>query len=49
MDYRKIDVDQYDDDALLESDLVDADPRSPADLLAAARSKATEVRTLLSK
>ncbi|KAG8923407.1 hypothetical protein FRC03_011209 [Tulasnella sp. 419] len=47
--FRKIDIDAFDEDVLLESDLVDPDPRDPAIVLAEARSKSTQVRGYLSK
>lgn len=47
--FRKIDIDQYDEDVLLESELYDADPRDPAQVLADAKAKATAVRSALAK
>jgi len=47
--FRKIDIDAYDEDVLLESDLVDPDPRDPATILAEAKSKSSQVRGFLSK
>jgi actin related protein 2/3 complex subunit 5 len=49
IDFRKIDVDQYDDEALLESDLVEPDARPPAQILADAKAKSTEVRGLIQR
>ena len=42
--FRKIDIDQYDEDVLLESELYDADPRDPIQVLADAKSKASAVQ-----
>ncbi|KAG8847958.1 hypothetical protein FRB96_001360 [Tulasnella sp. 330] len=47
--FRKIDIDAYDEDVLLESDLVDPDPRDPATVLSDAKSKSGQVRGFLSK
>ncbi|KAG8908232.1 hypothetical protein FRB99_008297 [Tulasnella sp. 403] len=47
--FRKIDIDAFDEDVLLESDLVDPDPRDPATALAEVRSKNTQLRGILSK
>lgn len=47
--FRKIDIDKYDEDVLLESELYDADPRDPAQVMADAKSKAATVRTTLAK
>ncbi|KAG8946741.1 hypothetical protein FRC00_009426 [Tulasnella sp. 408] len=47
--FRKIDIDAFDEDVLLESDLVDPDPRDPATVLADAKSKNTQLRSFLSK
>jgi actin related protein 2/3 complex subunit 5 len=47
--FRKINIDAYDEDALLPSDLVDPDPRGPDGVLADAKSKSQEVRGLVSK
>lgn len=47
--FRKIDIDQYDEDVLLETDLYDLDPRDPATVLADAKSKQAAVRSSLSK
>ncbi|KAG8895287.1 hypothetical protein FRC01_012458 [Tulasnella sp. 417] len=47
--FRKIDIDAFDEDVLLESDLVDPDPRDPATVLADVKSKNTQLRTFLSK
>jgi actin related protein 2/3 complex, subunit 5 len=47
--FRKIDIDQYDEDVLLDSELYDADPRDPAQVLDEAKQRAAAVRTSLSK
>lgn len=47
--FRKIDIDQYDEDTLLDSELVVADPRDASTVLADARVKAGEVRGLLAR
>jgi len=47
--FRKIDIDAYDEDVLLESDLVNPDPRDPATVLTEAKSKSNQVRGFLSK
>ncbi|PWN45790.1 actin-related protein ARPC5 [Ceraceosorus guamensis] len=48
-DFRKINVDIYDDEALNDEDLYDADIRTAADVLSLARSKAGEVRGLVGR
>lgn len=45
--WRKLDVDQYDDDYLRPSDIAVQDPVSPEELLHQARSKQGGVRTKL--
>ena len=47
--FRKIDIDAYDEDAYLESEMVDADPRDPAQALNDAKQKQTTVRSQLAK
>jgi len=47
--WRSIDIDQYDEDALADSELYEADPREPAQVLADARARQTAVRASLSK
>jgi len=47
--FRKIDIDAYDEDAFLESELFEPDPRSPAQVLNDAKQKQTSVRSLLAK
>lgn len=49
IDFRKINVDQYDEDILQEEELYDADPRDPATVLADAKNKAAAVRGTLAK
>ena len=47
--FRKIDVDAYDEDVLLETELYDPDPRGPQQVIEDARAKAAAVRTSLAK
>jgi len=47
--FRKIDIDIYDEDVLQETELYDADPRDPSQVLEEARQKQVAVRTLLNK
>lgn len=47
--FRKIDIDQYDEDLLLDQELVDPYPKSPEQALSDARAKSTEVRTLIGR
>ena len=47
--WRKINIDQYDEDVVLESELYDPDPRDPSTILADAKGKAQLVRSALSK
>ncbi|KZS88081.1 actin-related protein ARPC5 [Sistotremastrum niveocremeum HHB9708] len=47
--FRKIDIDQYDEDLLLETDLYDPDPRDPSTVLSDAKQKAAAVRSALAK
>jgi len=49
VNFRKIDIDVYDEDALVETELYDADPRDPTQALSDAKQKATAVRSALSK
>ena len=49
VNFRKIDIDVYDEDALVETELYDADPRDPVQVLNDAKQKATAVRSALSK
>lgn len=47
--FRKIDIDAYDEDVLQESELYDADPRDPAEVLDEAKQRQAAVRTSLAK
>ncbi|KAJ9478817.1 Actin-related protein 2/3 complex subunit 5 [Pseudozyma hubeiensis] len=47
--FRKIDIDQYDEDAITNDELVEPYPRSAADALADAKAKSTEVRSLIGR
>ncbi|KAF8064242.1 arp2/3 complex 16 kDa subunit [Lyophyllum atratum] len=47
--FRKIDIDQYDEDILQESELYDADPRDPAQVLDESKQRQAAVRTSLAK
>ncbi|KAJ3728682.1 arp2/3 complex 16 kDa subunit [Lentinula raphanica] len=47
--FRKIDIDVYDEDALQETELFDADPRDPAQVLEESRARQVSVRSLLAK
>lgn len=49
VNFRKIDVDVYDEDILHESELYDADPRDPAQALDDAKQKQGAVRSALAK
>lgn len=49
VNFRKIDIDAYDEDVLVETELYDADPRGPAQVLNDVKQKATAVRSALSK
>lgn len=49
VNFRKIDIDQYDEDVLLDSELYEADPRDPAQALNDVKQKAASVRGSLSK
>ena len=49
VNFRKIDIDIYDEDALVETELYDADPRGPVQVLSDVKQKATAVRSALSK
>lgn len=49
VNFRKIDVDAYDEDALLETELYDPDPRGPQQVIDDAKAKAASVRTSLAK
>ncbi len=47
--FRKIDIDAYDEDALIESELYDPDPREPHQVTEDAKAKAASVRSSLAK
>lgn len=47
--FRKIDIDALDEDVLLPQDLYDPDPRGAAGVLADAKARSGEVRSLVSK
>ncbi|KZT25075.1 Arp2/3 complex 16 kDa subunit ARPC5 [Neolentinus lepideus HHB14362 ss-1] len=47
--FRKIDIDVFDEDVLLETELYDPDPREPSQVLDDAKAKAAAVRSSLSK
>ncbi|PWN48307.1 Arp2/3 complex 16 kDa subunit ARPC5 [Violaceomyces palustris] len=47
--FRKIDVDQFDEDAISDSELFEPDPRSPEEALSEARSKVAQVRTMIGR
>ena len=49
VNFRKIDVDAYDEDILLDEELYDPDPRDPAQILSDTKQKSTTVRSALSK
>ncbi|KAJ4487557.1 ARP2/3 complex 16 kDa subunit (p16-Arc)-domain-containing protein [Lentinula aciculospora] len=47
--FRKIDIDAYDEDAIQESELYEADPRDPGQVLEEVRAKQVAARSLLAK
>lgn len=47
--FRKIDIDAYDEDILQESELYDANPREPAQVLDDAKQRQVQVRSSLSR
>ena len=47
--FRKIDIDQYDEDVLQDSELYEADPRDPSEVLDDAKQRQIAVRSFLSK
>jgi hypothetical protein len=47
--FRKINVDKYDEDTLLEDELIDVDTRSPIELAGLAKQKANDVRGLIGR
>ena len=49
VNFRKIDIDAYDEDVLLETELYDPDPRGPQQASEDAKARAASVRTSLAK
>ncbi|KAF8346657.1 actin-related protein 2/3 complex subunit 5 [Amanita rubescens] len=49
VNFRKIDIDIYDEDVLQESDIYETDPRDPGQVLAEAKQKQTAVRSALAR
>lgn len=49
VNFRKIDIDVYDEDVLLDSELYETDSRDPAQALSDVKQKAAAVRGSLSK
>ncbi|SYW75438.1 related to subunit of the Arp2/3 complex [Ustilago bromivora] len=47
--FRKIDIDQYDEDVISNEELVEPYPKSPEQALSDAKAKSTEVRTLIGR
>ncbi|OBZ74905.1 hypothetical protein A0H81_05165 [Grifola frondosa] len=47
--FRRIDIDQYDEDVLLESELYEPDPRDPSQVLSDSKQKAGAVRSSLAQ
>lgn len=47
--FRKLNVDQYDEDRVLETELYDPDPRGPAEVLRVAKDKQGQVRSVLQR
>jgi len=47
--FRKIDIDQYDEEVLDDDDLYDADSRDPGQVLEEARQRQAAVRNALAK
>lgn len=47
--FRKIDIDAFDEDTLLESELYEPDPRDPGAVLNDAKQKQAAVRSSLSR
>jgi actin related protein 2/3 complex, subunit 5 len=47
--FRKIDIDQYDEDVLVETELYDADSRDPTQVLNDAKQKGAAVRSALAR
>ncbi|KAG2090363.1 actin-related protein 2/3 complex subunit 5 [Suillus discolor] len=49
MSFRKIDIDAYDEDVILEGELCEPDPRDPAQVLSDAKQKQAAVRSTLAR
>ncbi|RXW22552.1 hypothetical protein EST38_g3321 [Candolleomyces aberdarensis] len=49
VNFRKIDIDQFDEDVLHESELYEADPRDPSEVLEEAKQRQAAVRTSLAR
>ncbi|PFH47442.1 hypothetical protein AMATHDRAFT_152042 [Amanita thiersii Skay4041] len=49
INFRKIDIDVYDEDAIHESEIYEADPRDPGQVLNEAKQKQSGVRALLAR
>jgi actin related protein 2/3 complex, subunit 5 len=49
INFRKIDVDVYDEDVLFETELYHPDPRGPQQVLEETKAKSTSVRSSLAK
>ncbi|KAM6497167.1 arp2/3 complex 16 kDa subunit [Amanita muscaria] len=49
INFRKIDIDAYDEDVLQESELYESDPRNPSQVLNEAKQKQTAVRSSLAR
>lgn len=47
--FRKINIDAYDEDTILDTELYDADPRDPTTILSDAKQKANAVRSSLAR
>ncbi|KAH8919041.1 arp2/3 complex [Atractiella rhizophila] len=47
--FRKIDIDAFDEDRVLPSELYEPDPRAPDEVLALSRQKAGDVRGLITR
>ncbi len=48
-DFRRINIDQYDEDVLLDEELIEPDPRSAQEVLQLAQAKAQETRSAISR
>lgn len=49
VNFRKIDIDQYDEEVLLDSEIYDSDPRDTASALNETKQYAAAVRSSLAK